>query len=302
METLPPVCGGFPCLLEAEPVPPFPTPLTEDMVEILTAPREKWRNPDFEVYRWCGFPDILVWDCLDYAVQNRFFRRLSYYVEKKGFRGNLLTNRELEGRHGWNAHDYRAEDLADFFQLAEDLDFPLYREEWLMRDILLENGFIIRDKKGTIQEGEGAIISISRESPDFLRERFLVHEASHGLYFTKPEYREFITSVWQGLPDQDKKLWRFFLGWYGYDPEDEDLMINEFQAYSIQQPADQASEYFNTRLTRLTGLYPEQKDLLAEGTGENSGKFQTWSSLLGDWLLEKWGLESGDFFPLNKEL
>ena len=56
-----------------------------------------------------------------------FFRRLSYFVEKKGFRGSLMTNSELEGMHGWNAHDYRPEDLALFYTVADKQDFPLYQ-------------------------------------------------------------------------------------------------------------------------------------------------------------------------------
>ena len=283
-------------------IPDFPAPLPKGLGCILDTPLEAWRNPDFELYSWTLFPDILIWDCLDYDIQNRFFRRLSYFVEKKGYRGTLMTSRELEGLHGWNAHDYRPEDLAQFYTVAEKQDFPLFREELLLKDILIRNGIILKNPEGGYHEGTGAVLSISRETSGILRERFLVHESSHGLYFTSAEYRDFVLSVWQGLEEDDRALWRFFLGWYGYDPEDEDLMVNEFQAYLVQQRVEDASEYFNIRMKNLLRLYPAQESLLSRGIGENSESFRVWSGIISHWLMEKWGLKPGDFFPLYKEL
>ncbi len=300
--SLSPVSGLDEISFSRTPRPAFPEPLPGNLRDILDAPVESWRNGNFEIYFWNDFPHILVWDCLDYGVQNRFFRRLSYFVEKKGFRGSLLSNRELQGLHGWNAHDYRPEDLAEFFNLAEKLNFPLYREEWVMRDILLSNGILERDPEGILIPEKGAVISIARESSPVLRERFLIHEASHGLYFTSAEYREYIARIWEGLTEEDRGMWRFYLGWYGYDPSDEDLMINEFQAYLVQQRSDEASGYFDVRLKNLIRLYPEQKNLLQSGIDDKSGKFQVWSELIGHWLYEKWGIEPGDFFHLYKEI
>ena len=285
-----------------EALPEFPVPLPGNLSDVLNTLPENWRNRDFELYRWNDFPHILIWDCFNYDVQNRFFRRLSYFVEKKGFRGTLMSNGELENLHGWNAHDYRPEDLADFYNLAEKEEFPLYKEEWLMRDILVSNGLLNRDDGGGLLPGEGAVISISRESPAILRKRFLVHEASHGLYFTSAAYRDFIAEMWEGLSEEDRRMWRFYLGWYGYDPGDEDLMVNEFQAYLVQQRADEAAEYFDVRLKNLIGLYPGQKSLLENGTGGNSEKYSLWSGLIGHWLRDRWGIESGDFFRLYKDL
>ena len=111
-------------LMRKKAVPGFPSPLPEVMSAVLQRNPEQWRNPAFELYSWADFPSILIWDCLNYDIQNRFFRRLSYYVEKKGFRGALMSNEELRDKHGWNAHDYRAEDLADFFNKAAETDFP----------------------------------------------------------------------------------------------------------------------------------------------------------------------------------
>ncbi|MDC7235023.1 MAG: hypothetical protein PQJ58_17455 [Spirochaetales bacterium] len=287
---------------EAVDIPPFPTPLARSGEQILYRPLSEWRNRDFEVYSWSSFPEILIFDLLDYDVQNRFFRRLAFFVEKKGFKGQLLTNAELKGRHAWNAHDYRPSDLAEFFNLVEERNFTIYPEEALLRNLLIRQGILIQKKDGSLAPGTGAVLSISRESSDALRYRFFVHEASHGIYFTNFEYREFVRKLWESLDSRDREMWRFFLGWYGYDPEDEDLMINEFQAYLLQQRTAAAPGYFEPRMTSLAGRYPVQRPVLERGTGPGSAGFQVWAEVLEDWIFEKWGFKAGNFFPLHKEL
>ena len=47
------------------------------------------------------------------------------YIEKAGYKGRLLTNKELGTMHGFNALDYRAETLADCGI------FPLPSSGWL---------------------------------------------------------------------------------------------------------------------------------------------------------------------------
>ncbi len=283
-------------------VPDFPEALIRSGVQILNSPLEGWRNRDFEIYSWASFPHVLVFDCLDYEVQNRFFRRLAFYIEKKGYVGRLMTNAELQGLRAWNAHDYRAEDLARFYNLVAERDFPIYPEEALLRSVLVSHGILIQDDQGVLYPGEGAVLSISRESTESLRYRFFVHEGSHGIYFTSQEYRVFVKELWESLDPRDQGMWRFFLGWYGYDPEDEDLMMNEFQAYLLQQGASAAPGYFGSRMGNLAGRYPGERSLLERGTGAGSAGFQIWAEVLEEWIYSKWGMKAGNFFPLYKEL
>ena len=280
----------------------FPAPRPRDLDQILSFPVSDWRNENFEIYSWTSFPEVLVWDCLNYNVQDRFFTRLSYFVEKKGYNGTLMSNDELKGKHGWNAHDYRPSDLALFYNTARESDFTLNPEEELMRTILISRGMLTLQDDGTLIPESGAVISISRESSPLFRQRFLTHEASHGLYFTSAEYRTFVKKLWESLDEDDRIMWRFFLGWYGYDPENEDLMINEFQAYLVQQSCEAAPEYFGIRMRNLLASYPEQKKYLNRGTGAESASFQTWSEQIEDWIYEKWSLKAGNFSLLRKEL
>ena len=53
-----------------------------------------------------------------YEIQDAFFKRLAFFVEKAGHAGRIESLSALGGLHGYNAHDYRAEDLARFFDTA----------------------------------------------------------------------------------------------------------------------------------------------------------------------------------------
>ena len=280
--------------------PEYPIPLEREGMQILNADPAAWRNRDFEVYRWSSLPEVLIFDCRDYDVQNRFFRRLAYFVEKKGFRGQILSNEELKGRHGWNANDYRASDLAAFFNRAAETHAELYAEEILLRDILVREGVLVREGE-KLKEGKGAINSMALESGPALRYRFFTHEASHGIYFTQKKYRDFVKETWESLDSDDRELWRLYLGWNGYDPEDEDLMMNEFQAYFTQQPVADAAGYFMPRMARVAATTPALKALLDKKQEDAAGAFRRWAETIEAFQRENWGLEAGNFSPLQAQ-
>jgi hypothetical protein len=128
-------------------------PLPADPGGVLLYDTAAWRNSEYELFSWNRFPEILIMDTASYEVQSRFFKRLAFFVEKRGYRGRLVTNREFAGLHGFNAHDYRAEDLAVFYQTARERLFTLNPEEELLKEILLDNG-VIRDD-GIFTPGKG---------------------------------------------------------------------------------------------------------------------------------------------------
>ena len=99
-----------------EPLPPGgpaepPAAVPADLGTILRLDRTHWRRDDFELYEWRGVPaavaPLLIFDTANYAIQSRLFRRLAFFVEKRGFRGRLLGDEDLAGRRGYNAHDSR---------------------------------------------------------------------------------------------------------------------------------------------------------------------------------------------------
>jgi hypothetical protein len=163
-------------------------------------------------------------------------------VEKRGFRGRLLRDAELAGRHGWNAHNYRPEGLAPFFTEAERQGLALNEEEQTLREILLANGIIRRVEDG-YAPGDGGVLSISQSSYPLLRELLITHEAFHGVFYEENAFRDGVQEVWQGLNDAERDYWRGLLGYMTYDPTDEYLMVNEFQAYLMQQTLDRVRGY-----------------------------------------------------------
>ena len=141
------------CLISG-PSRPFPDPVPLDPALILDYPLSSWRREDYEVFRWESFPSLLIFDTASYAVQDRLFKRLAFFVEKAGYRGRLAGDGEIADQHGWNAHDYRAASLAGFFEAVRLEAFPLLPEELELEAILFE-AMILRREGERIVPGGG---------------------------------------------------------------------------------------------------------------------------------------------------
>ncbi len=243
----------------------------------------------FDAYRWDAKPSVLVLDFADYATQSASLKRLAFFVEKAGFRGKLASDAEIAPLHGWNAHDYRAADLAAFFSKAKQSAFPLGAPELAVRDLLLGAG-IIRESGPSYGAGEGALISIARESPPYLRATFMAHEASHALYFTDGDFSDFVRRTWAGVDKDERWFWKLYFGWMNYDTTDEDLMATEFMAYLLQQPLSHVEEYFTKTLpSRLTERHPDLTPRIDEWMTKYGGSFLLHATELEAWLRERYG-------------
>jgi hypothetical protein len=275
----------------AEPVPADPGLITGYS-------REAWRDPRYEVFQWEAFPSILIFDTADYAVQDRLFKRLAFFTEKAGFRGRLATDREIAELHGWNAHDYRAEDLARFFEAARLSDFPLLAEERELRSVLLEAD-IIRLSGAGYAAGAGAVISISRESADYLRSLFMVHEGFHGLFFIDEEFRDFSRGRWEQLSETARRFILSYFDYQHYDVTDSYLMVNEFMAHCLQQPVSQAALYFGETLAGRIDDSPWRRTVLPprdEASGswpELARAFTAEAAAFSAYVNRRWGLAAG---------
>ena len=223
-------------------------PIPADPGAVLTWPRESFRDQRYEIFKWEEFPSILIFDFSTYVVQDNFVKRLAFYAEKAGFRGRLAHDQEIAGLHGWNAHDYKAETLANFFSLAETTNFPLLPEEKELEALLFHTGIILRDSGGKIVPGEGAIISISRESADYLRSTFMAHEGFHALFFIDSDFRDFCNQRWNALAPVPKAFLLSFFDYQAYDIRDQYLVVNEFMGHVMQQSVSQAGRYFGENI------------------------------------------------------
>jgi hypothetical protein len=279
-------------------VPAAVDPLPVDPGALLLYDPQSWRRPDYELFAWSRFPQILIMDTASYTVQSRFFKRLAFFVEKQGFRGRLVTNEDFADLHGFNAHDYRAEDLARFFQQAREELFSLNSEEELLKQILLANG-VIRDG-GAFSPGKGGILSISRGSYSTLRRHLLTHECAHGLFFSLPEFRQASFEAWDRLPEQEQEFWKLFFRWVGYDTEDPYLTVNEYQAYLFQQPRSGVRYYFaDLTPSRLISSYPGQASWVQELIRSDPDRFTRAFDYLETSLVRIAGVEGGRVIELE---
>jgi len=278
-------------------IPPFPAPIAADPGMVLAWPQEHWRDRRYEVFRWDRFPSLLIFDTADYAAQDRMFKRLAFFVEKAGFQGRLASDEEIAELHGWNAHDYRAEDLVRFFQLARNLNFPLLAEERELERILLDAG-IMRESGANIQEGEGGIISISRESESYLRFMFMAHEGFHGLFFIDEDFRVFSRRRWQQLPAEARRFIVSYFNFQHYATADEYLLVNEFMAHLLQQPVSQAARYFGQTLpSRIEDGWRRAdlpaKDKAADSWPTLARAFTREAEAFSAYVGSRWGLAAG---------
>jgi len=271
------------------------TPIPVDPNAMITWPQTAWRNKNREVFAWDRFPSILIFDTADYAVQAQYFKRLAFFAEKNGFRGKLMQDKDIAHLHGYNAHDYGAESLAAFFDVAFREHFPLNSQEEDLRAILLEQGIIIQGDEGFIP-GEGAVLSFSRQSSTSLRYLFVAHESFHGLYFTHPEYRAEMHRLYTSM---DARAVDFLESYFtvikslGYDRSDQFLMENECMAYTLQQSLGRVSPYFSGTLHERF-LRHGGSPVLAEYIDETkAADFVALAQALESYVYGKWGIAGG---------
>lgn len=269
---------------------------------ILDYVQKNWRDERYEVYEWDRNPGILFFDIADYDIQNDFFRRLAYFVEKTGYRGKLWSNEVLKDKHGYNAHDYSSDSLADFFNKAVEENFKLNEEEEILKRILLVNGLLIPDGGDKVKSGGGGLVSISRQSDAFTRSKLMAHEAWHTLFFRDEDFRNFVAAVYYTFdPDSRQFLLDFFASQtgLGYDLSDEYLVHNEFMAYIMQQKLSDVSEYFvgRTNLYSVRVYTPELSEYIRN---TNAKGFEDAAIVLNDYTYDTYGIKGGNVALINR--
>lgn len=278
--------------------PPIPEPLPIDLGTLLRYPQAAWRHRDFELYSWDLYAPILIFDFRTREIQSAFFKRLAFFVEKKNFRGTLLSNTQLQGRHGWNAHNYRAEGLANFFSAAEAQGFALNPEEEYLKKLLLAHGIILQAPQAGYRPGEGGIISITRDPRETPASRllFMTHEALHGVYYQTPELVQQSRIEWNNLSDASREYITRYFSYMQYDPGDTYLMENEFQAYLLQQPLGQLTWTIAGRYRdRLMAAYPAEADWFRRQASTTAAESLEAAARLQNLLFQQTGLLPGDF-------
>jgi hypothetical protein len=169
--------------------------------------------------------------------------RVAALIEKKGApHDRILTETELarfiqargtDPDTFYEGHDYRATDLARFFRITTRDHVKLSPGESQLRQIAAQENWL--GSKPT-----GALISIPPVGPTIdaaARQAILRHELSHAAFFTDPRYAALARQFWMtDLNEKERAAVRDFLAEQDYDRTNEDLMINEGQAYLFNTP------------------------------------------------------------------
>jgi hypothetical protein len=271
-------------------------------------PRSCWRNPEYELFAFNLYPGLLYLVSESFTVQSRFLKRLAFFTEKPGFAGTLAKDEDIAELRDWFAHDYRARDLARFFQLAREESFPLNSSELLLRDMLLARGIIL-DEGGRYVEGRGALIALSVESRNRLPV-YYVHETIHGLQFTMPAVQTLFNEFFDSLSSHEQDFIRTALVYREYNVlEDRDLLAAEAAAYLLQQRPEETDKYFREYIRPWYTAYQEarrrntaEEDRAYTGALEyleaNPGIFGRRSAALEEKFRALTGLQAETFYEL----
>ena len=222
-----------------------------------------------QVFSYPGRQPIFVIDFPSLASQGRMFNRIVALIERLGVgQARVLDDNELAkfirsaGKTELTfafGNDFLVSELVVFFNLAEYGNIALTKEERILRGFLLEQG-LIRERFGFLQavRSSAVILSVPQEraggseppvSP-LARQTILMHEISHAEFYTNPLYRNWCRKFWREvLSDRQRNAMQAFLVRSGYDAENEELMINEAQAYLLYTPDPRA---FSAKLIGLS--------------------------------------------------
>lgn len=253
----PEAADGPPPAAAAELPPAIPEASVE---QLLAAPK----SDDWRVARLSNNTAVIVIEFPSLLAQGQAFNRAAAFLEKsRGSRDRVLSDAELQAlvdsagdnvETFYQGHDYTGINIARFFSLAASQRVALNAQELRLRTLLLQEG-VMRE------EGGGAYTAFSRQAVIGFsavqadnpatkqdetidaqrRESVLLHELSHGKFFTRNDYQRACWTFWkERLSDAERRLFRDYLARNDYDPSNEELMVNETQALLMHTPDTRA--------------------------------------------------------------
>lgn len=218
------------------------------------------RSETLRIFDYSGREPIFIFDFPSLAEQGRTFNRVVALIERIGLsRARVLNDAELAdfiratGKTEYTfayGNDFLVSDLVAFFNLAEHNKIALNEGEQRLRSLLFERG-LIREHFGFLQavRPNAVILSIPQQRQSggeppvdaAARRTILTHELAHAEYYTNSDYRAWCRKFWrETLTERQRESLRAFLARSGYDPGNEELMINEAQAYLSFTPDPRA--------------------------------------------------------------
>jgi hypothetical protein len=238
-------------------------------------------SADWRVARLQENGSVLTIEFPSLAEQGAAMNRIAALLEKAGApRDRVLGDAELaaliagagdNAQTFYQGHDYDGAGLARFFALVRLQGQRLNPHEERLKRELLAHGVLAEAPEGLQPRGMQALITFTATQPDDpttsadetiderRRESVLRHEVSHGRYYTRPAYREHCRRFWrEALDEMQRASMRRYLAGLGYDSGDEELMLNEAQAFLMHTPDERAFD------AASVGIAPEEMASLRE--------------------------------------
>lgn len=221
------------------------------------------------VFDYDGRSLILIIDFPTLSEQGRMFNRVVALIERVGApRERVLDNAELaqfiravgktEATLAYG-NDFLVAELVVFFNLADMAGIQLTAQETALRRLLLDRR-LMAVRNGFFQAlvPHAVLLSLPQESAGspgnppvaaLARQTILMHEVGHAVFYTNPLYANYCRQFWHGtLSEEQRAAFRKFLSGSSYNPDNEEMMVNETQAYLLYTPDPKA---FNPKLVGL---------------------------------------------------
>ncbi|HRK38699.1 MAG TPA: hypothetical protein PK347_09935 [Burkholderiaceae bacterium] len=209
------------------------------------------------VWIYTGLKDVYLVDFSSLLTQGRTFNRLTHLIQQsfEPYK-RILSEQELEERLAAInrtmetmafGHDILFDELVLFYNLAKRDNISLFAEEQQLLDFLIQIK-AISEWRGIFNttKPNGVILSApkvqTRINGTYLvsplaRKTIIIHELSHGEYYTNPYYAEYCRQYWsKSLNDSLRSKFLKFLEKYNYSLYGMELVINEMQAYLMFTP------------------------------------------------------------------
>lgn len=226
--------------------------LTGDFQTILNS-----RNNGLVVWQYADNANIYVFDFPNLTQQGRTFNRVTHLTEQfnEPYKRVLSIDEILKYMEAVRrtqadfafGHDVLVSELVLFFNLAERDKLELFAEEIVLRDFAIGQG-LMKVWRGIYQALKPDVVILSvpqiqekRENEprvsELARRAIFTHEIAHGEYYANPYYAKYCQRFWfEVLNDEQREVFKNFLSKYNYAVNEEELLINEMQAYLLFTP------------------------------------------------------------------
>ena len=216
------------------------------------------RTGELTVWQMAENPSIYIFDFPGLTYQGRSFNRITQFTEQQTTEPypKVLSNQDLaryvEAARRTQAdfafgHDVLISELVQFFNFALRDKVELNPEEIVIREFLMEQG-LVRFWRGFYQAMKPGVVVLAipqtqdRKATEPMvspgaRYAILLHELAHGEYYANPHYAKYCQRFWyETMTENQRELFKRFLSNFNYAVNNEELLINEMQAYLMFTP------------------------------------------------------------------